>query len=302
MTDTLSSGRRRERLPRYKRAANPPPMQLMPRDERIVQWVYDLRFSTQEQLQQLLFSASTASSCKRRLTLLYHNGYLDRRLLPLRSRFGANRAAYCLDRKGKELLAFTAGTGLAQIGWRPVDNNRELYFLEHMLATNQVRICATIAATEQGFDLSWVDERTLKATAMRDLVTDPKNRSTQLAVIPDGYFQLATEATPLGFAVELDRGTVEEKQFKAKIRALGEWKVKGAYQRRFGTDSLRVLFVVAPTDRDQKRLERIKAWTEHEGGQSLFWFAELGELTPRSIFGAPIWQVAGRSGSNALFD
>jgi len=302
MTDILSSGRRRERLPRYKRTTNPPPMQLTLRDEQIVQWVYDLRFATQEQLQQVLFTPSTASSCKRRLTLLYHNGYLDRRLLPLRSRFGANRAAYCLDKKGKELLAFRTGTGLAQIGWRPVDNDRELYFLEHMLSTNQVRICATIAATEQGFDLSWVDERTLKATAMRDLVADPKNKGTQLAVIPDGYFQLATEGTPLGFAVELDRGTVEEKQFKAKIRALGEWKVKGAYQRRFGTDSLRVLFMVAPTDRDPKRLQRIKAWTEHEGGQSLFWFAPLTALSPASVFQTPIWQVAGRTGNYALFD
>jgi hypothetical protein len=277
-------------------------MQLTPRDEQIVQWVYELRFTTQEQLQQLLFSPSTASSCKRRLTLLYHNSYIDRRLLPLRSRFGANRAAYCLDKKGKGLLAFRTGTALAQIGWRPVDNDRELYFLEHMLATNQVRICATIAATEQSFDLSWVDERALKATAMRDLVRDPKNKETQLAVIPDGYFQLATDTTPLGFAVELDRGTVEEKPFKAKIRALGEWKVKGAYQRRFGTDSLRVLFVVAPTDRDQKRAERIKRWTEAEGGQNLFWFASLSDLRPDTIFDKPVWRVAGREGSFALFD
>ena len=137
---------------------------------------------------------------------------------------------------------------------------------------------------------------------MRDLVRDPKNRETKLAVIPDGYFQLATDSTPLGFAVELDRGTVEEKPFKAKIRALGEWKVKGAYQRRFGTDSLRVLFVVAPTDRDRKRLERIKAWTETEGGQSLFWFASLSDLWPDTIFDKPVWRVAGRDGRFALFD
>jgi hypothetical protein len=277
-------------------------MLLTPRDQEIIHWVYELRFATQEQIQQLLFTPSTASSCKRRLTLLYHNGYLDRRLLPLRSRFGANRAAYCLDKKGKELLDSQVGSGLAPVSWRAVDNDRELYFLEHLLATNDVRVCATIAATEQGFDLVWTDERALKSSAMRDFVTDPKNPKTSLAVIPDGYFQLATEGSPLGFAVELDRGTVEEKPFKTKVRALGEWKTTGTYRQRFDTDSLRVLFVVAQNERDRTRLQRIKTWTEAEGGQSLFWFAELSDVTPRSIFNSPIWQVAGRSGSFPLFD
>ena len=276
-------------------------MQLTARDEHIVRWVYELRFATQEQLQLLLFTPSTTSSCKRRLTLLYHNGYLDRRLIPLRSRFGANRAAYCVDRRGAELLAFLAKTG-TPIAWRPRDNDRELYFLEHTLASNQVRICATLAARALGLDLVWTDERTLKSRTMRDLIKDPKHPDARLAVIPDGYFQLAAGETPLGFAVELDRSTVEEKPFKAKVRALGEWKVTGAYRRRFGTDSLRVLFVVASTARDPHRLRRIKAWTEAEGGGNLFWFSDLASLRPESIFHGTVWQVAGRGGSFALLD
>ncbi len=301
MNDGPSSAGRRERIPRYKRALVPPPMLLTSRDEAIIRWVYELRFATQEQLQKLLFSPRTASSCKRRLTLLYHNRYLDRRLIPLRSTFGANRAAYCLDRRGAELLAFLDKTGETRVAWRPRDNDRELYFLEHTLASNQVRICATIAARELDYDLVWTDERSLKSRTMRELVDDPKHPDAKLAVIPDGYFQLATDQQPLGFAVELDRGTVEEKPFKAKIRALGEWKVTGAYKRRFGTDSLRVLLVVAPTDRDRRRLARVKAWTEAEGGQNLFWFADLNDLTSRTIFGSPVWQVAGRSGTFSLF-
>lgn len=299
MITTVRSTARRERLPRYRRAESPPPMHLTARDEELVRWIYELRFATQEQLAALLFTPSTRSSCKRRLTLLYHNGYLDRRLIPLRSRFGANRAAYCLDRRGAELLAFHDGT---PIDWRPRDNDRELYFLEHTLSSNEVRICATLAAREQGYVLTWVGERALKSRAMRDFVRDPKHPDRQLAVIPDGYFQLATDATPLGFALELDRGTVSEKPFKAKVRALGEWKVTGAYKRRFDTDSLRVLFVVAPNDRDPNRLARIRAWTEAEGGQSLFWFADLPALSPATIFNGPVWQIAGRSGDHSLID
>lgn len=300
MTDILSSGRRRERLPRYKRTADPPPMQLMARDELIIRWVYELRFATQEQLQRLLFSATTASSCKRRLTLLYHNGYLDRRLLPLRSQFGANRAAYCLEKRGAQLVAFDEKTGRAQIAWRPADNDRELYFLEHTLACNDCRVCITLASRQDNYGLVWTDERTLKSAAMRDFVRDPRHKDERLAVIPDGYFQLTTDRPAAGFALELDRGTVEERPFKTKIRALGEWKVTGAYSRRFNTESLRVLFVVAPNNRDPRRLERIKLWTEAEGGLSLFWFTSLSELSPTTVFHQPIWQVAGRTGKFSL--
>jgi hypothetical protein len=275
-------------------------MRLTARDQQIIDWVYELRFTTQEQVRQLLFSPKASSSCRRRLTLLYHNGYLDRRLIPLRSRFGANRAAYCLDRRGAQLIAFLRNTGRSKLAWRPADNDRELYFLEHNLASNQVRICATLAARDLNYGLVWTDERSLKMRAMRDLVADPKHPGERLAVIPDGYCRLDTGAGRQCFALELDRATVEEKPFKEKVRALGEWKVTGAYKRRFGTDSLRVLFVVAPNERDKHRLHRIKAWTEAEGGESLFWFAHLTEITPATIFTTPIWQVAGRSGSYAL--
>jgi hypothetical protein len=277
-------------------------MQLTLRDEELISWVAELRFATQEQLQRLLFSVAGASASKRRLTLLYHNAYLDRRLIPLRSNFGANRAAYCLDRRGAELLRYRTKTGLAQIAWRPRDNDRELYFLEHLLACNDVRVSTTLAAREQGFDLDWIGERTLRTRAMRDAVSDPTHPQVKLAVIPDGYFQLAADGSPLGFAVELDRATVEEKPFKTKIRALTTWKTSGAYARRFDTDSLRVLFVVDSIRRDANRLARIKKWTEAEGGQNLFWFTHLTELTDKTVFGGAIWRVAGRSGNFPLFD
>ena len=288
------------RLPRYKRAASPPPMQLTDRDEKIISCVSEFRFATQEQLQALVFTPTTASSCKRRLTLLYHNGYLDRRLIPLRSAFGSNRAVYCLDRRGAELLSYRHKTGSAVIHWRPADNNRELYFLEHMIAANDVRSAATLAAQRMSLTINWTDERELRSRAMKQLVKDPKKPTTLLAVVPDGYFVLQAGEHLDGFALELDRGTVEERPFKEKVRALGEWKVTGTYRRTFKMDSLRVLFVVAPNKRDKGRLERIKSWTEAEGGENLFWFTDLSEVSPETLFVEPIWNVAGRTGQTAL--
>src|SRR5262249_40120995 len=95
---------------RYKRAETPSAMDLTARDEEMVAFAYEHHFVTQEQFQAWFFKPSSASSCRHRLTLLHHNAYLDRRLIPLRSAFGANRAAYCLDRRGAgPLMSFRFG-------------------------------------------------------------------------------------------------------------------------------------------------------------------------------------------------
>ena len=275
-------------------------MRLTDRDERIIAWVNELRFATREQIQMLLFTPHGSSACKRRLTLLYHSGFLDRRLIPLRSSFGANRAAYCLDHRGADLLMLQRKTGAADAVWRPRDNSPEFHFIEHHLAANDVRIAVTLAAEQQSLGLEWTEERTLRSVEMRARVLDPKHPGRHLSVVPDGYFTLEVDGARLGFALELDRGTVEERPFKEKVRALREWRRSGVQAERFGDGRFRVLFVVAPNTRDRNRLARIKGWTEAEGGKRLFWFADLSEVTPVAVLGNPIWQVASESGRFAL--
>ena len=290
------------RLPRYRRASHPPRMQITARDIRIVRAVYEMRFLTREQVQKLEFSPSTASFCKRRLTLLYHHGFLDRKFIPAVGSFGSTRAIYCLDRKGAELIAHELAVSPSDLDWRAKLSDRELYFLQHTLGINDFRICAMLCAHQSGFALDWTDERTLRRREMRDYVADPKARGQNLAVVPDGYFTLTAEPSAPAFALELDRATVEEKPFKTKVRAYGEWKRTGAYAQRFGTDSLRVLFVIASTKRDPYRLQRVKRWCESEGGRSLFWFADSGDITKNTIFSEPIWYVAGRDAQHALLE
>lgn len=287
------------RLPRYRRASHPPRMQITARDTRIVRAVYEMRFLTREQVQLLEFSPSTASFCKRRLALLYHHGFLDRKFIPSVGGFGSTRAIYCLAPKGAELVAHELALGLADLDWRPRDADRELYFLQHTLGINDFRISALLAAQRRGLNINWTDERSLRRREMRDYVPDTKSKD-QLTIVPDGYFTLEIVANTAAYALELDRATVEEKPFKRKIRAYGEWKRTGTYAKRFGTDSLRVLFVVASNRRDPYRLARIKRWCEAEGGRSLFWFADSGDVTGESVFSGPIWHVAGREGLHSL--
>ena len=290
------------RLPRYRRASHPPRMQITARDIRVVRAVYDMRFVTREQVQELEFSPSTASFCKRRLTLLYHHGFLDRKFIPAPGSLDSARALYCLDRKGAELVAHELAVNPSDLDWHPKLSDRELYFLQHTLAINDFRICAIHAAHQSGLALNWTDERALRRREMRDYVSDPKAKGQNLTVVPDGYFTLNSEGSAPAFALELDRATVEEKPFKTKVRAYGEWKRTGAYKQRFGTDSLRVLFVIASTKRDPYRLQRVKRWCESEGGRSLFWFADSGDITKDTIFSEAVWYVAGREAQHTLLE
>lgn len=295
-----SAGIKPSRLPRYKRATTPPPMQITDRDVAILDAVCDMRFLTSDQIQLLLFSPSTASSCRRRLSLLYHNAYLDRMLVPTKNAFGSTRAVYVLSRKAAEFVARSRHGDIRDLDWRPDELDRELYFIRHTLAINDFRIMTTVTASARRMTLEWIDERTLRRREMKDYVNDPKNDGHRLAVVPDGYFLLKDDGHDNAFVLELDRGTVEEKPFKAKIRALGQWKFTGAYERRYGRKSLRVLFVVSDVSRDVNRLERIKRWTEAEGGRSLFWFTRLDGLAPESLLSGQVWSKAGSDERHCL--
>ncbi len=283
------------RLPRFRRAAVPPPLQLTDRDERILETVAAFRFVTCAQLHQLIFTDRHLSACKRRLTKLFHNGYLTRRYLPMTAPYGANQAVYCLDRAGYELLAFKMK--YAPPSWRPRDNDQGLHFLEHLVATNDARVALTMAAAAEGFALNWTDERTLRASIGRPVSA---TGSDLPRAIPDGVFTLDGPGFEQAFAVELDRGTEAERPFRRKIRVLISYWQSGQYKHELGDRPLRVLVITAPS-RDRRRLERLKDWTEKEGGGGLFWFAPLPLLTAGSAFWAPIWQVGRRAGTFPLF-
>lgn len=278
------------RLPRARRAETPPPMQLTSRDLEILRTVAEFRYMTREQVEKLFFSPASASYCKRRLSLLYHNGYLERRFLPLRQAFGAARAYYTLDRKGADVLAHALELPRSQLDWRPRDGRREALYMEHSLRINDVRVLMLIAAKAAGLQFDWIDERELKRRASGHRVPDPLHQDRTITIVPDGYFKLAGR---WAFALELDRGTVEEVPFKRKVRGYGEWKASGRYAQAFGIQSLRVLFVVADAHRDPKRLARIQRWTEDAKGRSLFWYAHLSELSTAAVLAEPVWSVAG---------
>ncbi len=79
-------------------------------------------------------------------------------------------------------------------------------------------------------------------------------------------------------------------RFKTKVQGYVAYYRSGAYEQRYGLRSMRVLTVTL----GEGRLTHLKAATEEAGGREWFWFAPLSELSPDTVFSAPVWWVATR--------
>jgi hypothetical protein len=116
-------------------------MRLTDRDRRIVEVVCQLRFLTRDQIKNLEFEKGSMTACQRRLSLLFHNGYLTAVHKPITIDYGSSKRIYCLSKKGAALIAHLYGENEAgKIKWNEKQNKVEHFFIEHTLAINDVRI------------------------------------------------------------------------------------------------------------------------------------------------------------------
>lgn len=113
-------------------------------------------------------------------------------------------------------------------------------------------------------------------------------------MIPDAWFELAVAGhQPVAIAVELDRGSEDQRRWRGKVAALAAWAA-GPYRQAFGADTLTIA-VVTP---NETRREALRAWTAQElartGHQQLaeiFLVTSADPVTtpPEQLFFNPCW-------------
>lgn len=284
----MTKKRRRDQRPQTLK-----PMRLTERDKEIIHAVHMYRVLRQDQLEQL-FSRSK-SVMQRVLVRLYDHGFLERKFLPI---LGWNSPTlYVLDRKGADLLR--AEYGLEDLVWYNTSKDLKMDFLEHTTAINDCRISITNAATAAGYELlKWLTEADLKADYDRVGIRAPSGKTQSVSLIPDSYFVLKTPNGYAHFFLEVDRGTETTGRFKTKILAYMAYYQSGAYERRYGSKSMRIVTVT----KGKKRLDGLKQATEEVGGKRRFWFALGSDLTADTILHLPLWYVAGEQELSALIE
>lgn len=287
-----------------------PGLSLTARDIEIINAVYEYRALTAPQVEALFFpkasvkgAPKTHSNCQRRLRLLTEHGFLLRIEQEQLLSEGRKPLVYFLAKHGAEELAVALGSTVSELDWRSGQEKVGRLFLDHLLATNSVRIAVTLAARRPPYQLvEWRDDKTLKREHATDKVTitGAGGATKQAAIVPDGYFVLDIGEEIIRAFLEVDRRTVTgaseisgQHDWARKIRVYREYfRPEGLYEQRYGTKAGRVLTVTT----GERRLDNLKRITEEQGGKSRYWFTTQAQATTEDILRAPIWAIAGRAG------
>ena len=268
------------------------------RDRQIVAAVASHRALTSDQIALLLWGEMKASSrCRLRLRLLAGEGYLDRAEQPVTLAEGRRPLVYFLNARGAALAAEIPEAQEAAAGWVKERNDVRWMFLEHLLATNDIRIRLTLSGQQAGFALlEWRDDASLASQSIRDQFTvlTLAGRRESWAVGPDGYasFLAPDGKTRHRVFIEADRATVPLTRWQAKVEKYLAYFASSVFRERYeASKPFRVLTVTTSPER-LANMRQITAAVP--GAGPWFWFATYQAISdPVRLFHEPIWQMAG---------
>lgn len=262
-------------------------------------------YLTASQVTRLLYARSSQTYAQARLKRLADHGYLQRIFLPRPSRTGSAPLVYTLARKGLSVLA--AWGRDVDRRYRPVEVRETSYlYLAHTLALNDVLIALELLCRhDRRVQLAGLrHERDLKLRPVRVRLPD----GVTAGVIPDAWVDLRImRRCRECYAVELDRGTTEQKAWRRKVAALMAY-ANGPYQEAFGTASLTIVVVATP---GAGRRDQLIRWTEAElaaagraeqSGLFRFTGVPVAETSPEMIFMGAGWRRPFDRQSRPLLD
>jgi Replication-relaxation len=265
------------------------------------------------------YLTAAQASCLLYPRLVDENRYMQRRLkklvdggLVLRLRalptphYGQAPHVFTLGGKGRKYLRNFGVSVSGRI--RPSEEHQAAQnnpFMYHRLAAIDVLIAADRLCREFGIICPrLLTERDLRRRPLRVSVLSGPPR--QVAVIPDGWFQLQQAGhEPISIALELDRSTEDQKAWRQKIAGYAAWAA-GPYREAFETDNLTVA-VVMPT---VTRRDLLRDWTARELSKSapelleIFLFTQESPVTtpPHDFFFGNLWYLSHQERPVSLLD
>lgn len=279
-------------------------MAFVERDVRILEHVqYYGGVLRADHLLQLEFQGTHGKACQRRLTQLFHNGYLMRT-----SKVGSvycGGTVYWLTKQGaREVAAGTADhSSLSPFVAAPIwtQIRHDLRIVELVLAIQ--RACAQSRGELEVRE--WLTERDLRMEMMKVPAITPAGKRGLRQVIPDAYLQIdrhTGQGEPFHsrLLLEVDHSTHPQRRFADhKILPGIEWIKSAGYKKRFGAARGRWLVIT----KSEQRLLHLKQTTERAAGKdAIFWyFTTFEQLSAQTVLTEPIWQRGGLSTSVTLF-
>lgn len=274
-------------------------------DDRLLQAFGRYHYLTAKQVTTLFYKPGTFTTVQARLKRLADNDYLLALALPtIRAK---SPYVYTLATNGREYLT-ELGIDIPGASYRPSKEHEKGYqFFTHTLAIGDFLIAAELLSrVVPGIRLEEVlHDLTLKHDPPQLGSKAVKGKKT--ALVPDGWldFRVKREGKETESRaciwLELDRGTMDVKPLKTKVRDLVALYEQGGYKARFGTNN--VLFVFATTA-GERRVEYLRKWIREEleatdvTKAKSWWFqmfavcALPSEIDPHDLFLGKVWYLA----------
>lgn len=264
---------KQSRLPRFRRASEPPAFRLTDDDVTIIRHIANYRFLRSTHIAALI--GRSLDRTNDRLCRLYHAGYIDRPRAQL-DRFptmGSAPIAYALADRGARLIALRAGNSLTHLDWSRKNREAGRPFIEHQLEIVDFRVAVQRAADARG-DIEIIHPAELVAAmpvATRD-AHDPFAMHVRLSadgimrdigLVPDFAFGIRfPDGSRRCFLVEIDRGTMpiarsnfSQTSFQRKMRAYLSAQATRLHERQFGWKAFRVLTVTTDSTRIRSMID-----------------------------------------------
>jgi hypothetical protein len=276
-------------------------------DDRYLRAVYRYHMLKPEQLTRRYYSQGSLTFVKARLKQLTDHDYLDANEQPTTR--GRSPFYYTLANKGIKYIK-EAGFEVDRY-YRPSRKVEYLPFLLHTFLVNDVLIAAELLAegmpqltlAEMQHELVLKQDPCKVLIGRGQLYGDGNQSAKHISIVPDGWLDFRYDRSTgiqerrMCIWLEVDRGTVGIKDFKEKASAILTFYKSGAYQKRFGTNSLRIAF--ATTD-GMTRVKQMRTWLrdvfaklqEKSGMAERFVCTALpDEIDPYTLFLTPVWYV-----------
>lgn len=215
---------------------------LTERDTDILKAIFEARYMTNRQVSDLLFTPSTFSWCKQRLSNLVKGKYLAER-----ARFPNEQAIYFLGIRGRHYIAKVHPTYTQEeinriAGVSGGNAKAPILMMNHDLTLSTLYVRARREAYGLGIKMEWRNARMLELM--------------KLGLQPDAYLCLRCARLRAGF-MEFTSVLPDAKQLAARIRAYEQYLEGRHCGDHFGVDSIYVLWLTTSLAKLQRLREAI---------------------------------------------
>ena len=295
------------RKPRFQRAKTRA-SRLTSRDLQIIRFVHRHRLLNSTHIEALLGQGSP-QQVRRRLHLLFHNGYLDRPEIQVADFYrtpGTLPMVYGLGNKGADLLAERKALERGSIDWTAKNRAIGSRFFHHTLMVSSIMVAFELSCRRHGNVRLIPWEEILRETCPG--TTRKKQRPMtwraridevgQMGITPDHAFGLEYSDRPPGrnrsyFFLEADRASMPI--FRKSLRDTSVFRKLLVYhatareklhEKLFGLPNFRVLTVTRSPSGERVQ-NMVEAAQRLRGFAGLFLFADLADLEASDALEAP---------------